>query len=138
MANNNIEQIKQHLFDLNNQIAEMEQKGKAAQTFFDELLSDKLIFRRVSGKVIGKNGEESFMGGLEKPSPFTSRQTEDVSVTLLDDDHALVTLIVVGNKKDGSVGWYRNVRLFVHAGDKWVMEFWYNYEISGRSVNEAA
>jgi len=52
-------------------------------------------------------------------------------VSLLDD-RALVTLILVGTRADdGSVHRYRNIRLFSRAADKWILEFWYNYEVTG-------
>ncbi len=31
---------------------------------------------------------------------------------------------------DGSVGRYRNIRLFSRAGHDWILELWYNYEIT--------
>jgi hypothetical protein len=49
---------------------------------------------------------------------------------IVQGDRALVKLIVVGKRNDdGSVHLYRNIRLFSRSGDKWVLEFWYNYEI---------
>lgn len=138
MANNDIELTKQQLIDLNEQIVETEQtisameekEKKAALKFFDELLSDQLIFRRASGAVVGKfEPEGGFMGSLEKASPFKDRVSEDIKVTLIED-RALVTLFVVGTKSDGTVGRYRNIRMFSRFGDDWVLEFWYNYEVT--------
>ena len=116
---------------LNERIGEMEQKqGEEAREFFNTHLSDQLIFRRASGKVVGKSEPDGFMDSFKKPSPFTSRKAEDISVTQLDD-RALVTLIVVGARADDSVGRYRNIRLFSRSGNNWLLELWYNYEITG-------
>ena len=151
MENNNIELTKQQLIDLNQKIAEMEQKiseinqkmgnteqkiseleqkqKEEALEFFASLLSDQFIFRRASGTVVGKSEKDGFLDGLKKPGPFTSRVSEDFSVSLLND-RALVTLFVVGTKSDGTVGRYRNIRMFSRFGKGWVLEFWYNYEVT--------
>ena len=122
---------KQDLENLNREIGEMEQQGPAAFEYFNTLLSDQLIFRRASGKVVGKSEPEGFLDSLKKPSPFVSRVSEEISVTLLDD-RALVTLIVaVARADDSSKHRYRNVRLFSRSGDKWILELWYNYEVIG-------
>jgi hypothetical protein len=119
------------LVRLNERIGEMEQQGgPAAREFFTRHLAHDLVFRRASGKVVGKFGPEGFIEGLEN-NPFKSRVIDDISVSLLGH-RALVTLIVVGTRKDdGSVHRYRNVRLFSHRGGLWVLEVWYNYEIPG-------
>lgn len=130
MSINEVELTKQRLSDLNERIGNMEQEqGEESYEFFQALLSDQLIFRRASGKIVGKSELEGFLDSLKKPSPFTSRMSEEISVTLLDD-RALVTLIVVGTRADGSIGRYRNIRLFYRSGDDWLLELWYNYEIS--------
>jgi uncharacterized protein DUF4440 len=130
MAINDVEWTKQTLVDLSKRIGEMEQEqGEDAHKFFNAHLSDQLIFRRASGKVVGKSEPEGFLDSLKKPSPFTSRVSEDISVVLIAD-RALVTLIVVGARADGSVGRYRNIRLFSRSGDDWILELWYNYEIT--------
>lgn len=124
----------QGLVELNNRVAEMEQtQGSEALDFFKIHLSDQLIFRRANGKVVGKSEPEGFLDGLKKPGPFTSRRAEDIVVTLLDD-RALVTLVVVGTRADRSVGRYRNIRLFSRSGKDWVMEFWYNYELTSSFI----
>ena len=120
----------EELETLNKQIAEMEQKGVEALAFFNALLSDQLIFRRANGKIVGKWDSEGFLANL-KNNPFSSRCPEDISVTLLDD-RALVTLIIVGTRADdGSVHRYRNIRLFSKQGNDWILELWYNYELTG-------
>lgn len=55
------------------------------------------------------------MKSLEEPNPFTSRQAEDISVTVLGE-RALVTLIVRTSKADGTENHYRNIRLFSKQG----------------------
>jgi hypothetical protein len=121
-------EIQQTLVDLNEQFAHEEQQGAAARDFFQQYLSEQLVFRRANGKVVGKGGLEGFLEGL-KSNPFKSRVPKDISVSLLDD-RALVTLIIVGTlKDDGSVHRYRNIRLFSRANDRWILELWYNYEI---------
>jgi hypothetical protein len=110
-------EIRQALVELNEQLAYKEQQGDAARSFFEQHLSDQLIFRRANGKVVGKSGPDGFLEGL-KSNPFKSRVPEDISVSLLDD-RALVTLIIAGERKDdGSIHRYRNIRLFLHAGDR--------------------
>lgn len=116
---------------LNRKIAEMEQEGgEAGRRFFDALLSDELVFRRVSGKTVGKAGSDGFMAGLSK-NPFVSRRSEDLSVVQVGD-RALVTLVVVAaHADDASIHRYRNIRLFSRRANAWMLEFWYNYEITG-------
>ncbi len=93
MAINDVELTTKHLVDLNKRIGEMEQKqDEEAHLFFNAHLSDQLIFRRASGTVVGKSAPEGFLDSLKRPSPFTSRMSEDISVTLLDN-RALVMLI---------------------------------------------
>src|SRR5262245_30418185 len=86
------------LAELNQQIGQKEQEGEAAKDYFQTHLSDQLIFRRANGKIVGKTGPGGFLDGL-KSNPFTSRVSEDISVSLIGD-RALVTLIVVGTRKD--------------------------------------
>jgi len=130
MAINGVELTKQNLVALNERIGELEQKpGEEAHLFFNAHLSDQLIFRRASGKVVGKSEPEGFLDSLKKPSPFTSRVSEDISVAL-HNNRALVTLIVVCTRADLSVARYRNIRLFSRSGDDWILELWYNYEVT--------
>lgn len=125
----NANSIEKYLSTLNEESVEVEQAGgDEARKYFEKLLSDHLIFRRATGKVVGK---AEFIEGLKKSSPFSSRSSGIVSVTPLND-RALVTLIVVATRADdGSVHHYRNIRLFSRSGQDWLMELWYNYEITG-------
>lgn len=131
--------IEADLIALNEESVKLEQIGaqdtehraKEVEDFFEAHLSDQLIFRRANGSVVGKRGRgaEGFMEGLRKENPFESRVPEDVVVSPVGD-RAMVSLIIVASKKsDKSVHRYRNIRLFSHVGGRWIMEFWYNYEI---------
>jgi lipoprotein NlpI len=128
MTNDNNEPLIQKLIDLNTEISNMEQQGSAATNYFTNLLSDELIFRRASGKVDNK---DKFIEKLKEPIPFISRHAEDVVVELIDDTRALVRLIVTTKKADGSKQRFRNIRMFSRSGENFILEFWYNYEITG-------
>jgi hypothetical protein len=119
------------LVALSHRFAEMEQQGgPEAVRFFGAHLSPNLVFRRASGKVASKFGEQGFLEGLAN-NPFQSRVVEGVAATQ-DGDRALVTLVIVGKRKDDdSVHRYRNIQVFSRSGDKWILECWYNYEIPG-------
>lgn len=123
-------ELNTSLIELNKQIAQEEQRGEGGYDFFQSHLSDQLIFRRANSNVVGKFGPEGFMEGLRN-NPFAARVPEGINVNLLGD-RALVTLVIVGTRKDdGSVHRYRNIRLFSRQGDQWILELWYNYEITG-------
>jgi hypothetical protein len=131
MAIDDEEGTKRSLTELNQEMVQMEQQAEAgleaAQRYFRARLSDQLVFRRADGTIIRKTG---FLDGL-KNNPFQKRDPENVSVSL-QGERALVTLIVVGKRKDDkSEHRYCNIRLFSRFGNEWVMEFWYNYEITG-------
>jgi hypothetical protein len=128
--------IETDLIALNKKSVEMEQAGadepraEQVRRFFDTLLSDQLVFRRASGKIVGKSGDEGFLEGL-KNNPFKSRVPEDIVVKVLDD-RVLVTLIIAATRKDDdSLHRYRNIRLFSRVKDRWTLELWYNYEVTG-------
>lgn len=112
---------------LNEAIAVKEQQrdGKAKE-WFATLLSDQLVFRRANGVVVDKH---EFLKSLEQMNPFTSRQTGNITVTMLGEK-ALVTLIVRTTKADGVENRYRNIRLFSKQGSDWRLELWYNYELT--------
>jgi hypothetical protein len=127
VSNENADQVKAALRELNQQFGNEEQRGEDGKPFFELHLSNRLLFRRASGKVVGKT---EFLGGLAN-NPFESRTTEEISVHV-DGDRALVTLIVVGTlKADKSVHRYRNVRFFTQEGNRWLLDAWYNYEVTG-------
>lgn len=118
------------LVSLSTRIGEMEQQGADAAKFFAEHLSDDLVFRRASGKVVGKSGPEGFIQGL-KNNPFKSRVAEDITVHPVGN-RALATLVVVDTRRDDeSAHRYRNIRLFSRQDSRRILECWYNYEITG-------
>jgi hypothetical protein len=41
-------------------------------------------------------------------------------------------LIVVGTAADDTEKRYRNIRLFWRNGERFVLEFWYNYELTSQ------
>jgi hypothetical protein len=127
MTNDNNEYLTQKLIALNEEIGNMEQQGSAATDYFTNLLADELIFRRANGKVDNK---DKFIEKLQEPSPFISRHAEDIVVELIDDRHALVRLIVTTTKADGSKQSFRNIRSFSRSGEDFILEFWYNYELT--------
>lgn len=117
-----------NLQELNLKIAEAENQ-KDAQ-FFANLLSEKLLFRRANGAVIGK---AEFLEDLQKPNPFTERVAGSIEV--IEDPavsgRALVTLIVRTSKADGAKQYFRNIRFFTRTAAGWELDAWYNYEITG-------
>jgi uncharacterized protein DUF4440 len=122
--------MQQHSIDherdlvaLNTNIAAWEQARDAVSIArLDECLSPDLVFRRADGRVVDK---AAFMAGLHDESPFTERESHHVSAAIVRD-RAVVTVIVAAKRKDGAVGWYRNVRLFFRRDGRWLMEAWFN------------
>jgi hypothetical protein len=93
----------------------------------DEILSPHMVFRRADKTVVGKT---EFMDALSGPSPFASRESR---IVVLDvrGDRALGTVIVTTAKEDGSVNHYRNIRWFGRRDDRWLLEYWFNDDITG-------
>jgi hypothetical protein len=121
---------------LNIQIVQLEQqRDDLAKDFFRRHLSERLVFHRADGSVVGKGGvpgQKGFLESLDGPSPFSRREPEDIDVTPLGE-RAVVSLIVVGTRQDdGSVHRYRNIRFFTREGEDWLLDSWYNFEITGR------
>lgn len=122
-----IDHITATLVELNRQLSAEEQRGEDGKPFLQSHLSDSLLFRRANGRVVGKT---EFLAGMGA-NPFSSRTTEDIAVHVIAD-RALVTLIVVGTgKDDGSVHRYRNARFFTREGGAWLLDAWYNFEVTG-------
>jgi hypothetical protein len=69
------------------------------------------------------------MAALKGPSPFASRESRNVAVSI-SRDRALVTLTVIGTKKGGTRGAYRNVRIFFRREGQWSLEFWFNDDLT--------
>src|SRR5262249_38069014 len=120
MAADDLDAMKRQLAELNVAIGEMEQtSGEEAAAYFNDCLSNQLVFRRASGAVVGKH---VFIDSTKGASAFRWRRSEDISVTFVDYC-ALATLVVVGLlKKDDKVHRYRNLRLFRHTANRWLRE----------------
>ena len=120
-----------HLQELNRKIAEAENQ-KDVQ-FFTNLLSEKLLFRRANGAVIGKAEFLENLQDLQKPNLFTERVAESIDVieNPAVPERALVTLIVRTSKADGAKQYFRNIRFFTRIATGWELDAWYNYEITG-------
>jgi hypothetical protein len=104
---------------------------QAIKDFFEQHLSDQLIFRRADSTVAGKC---EFITGLGGGS--NKRTAEEIKRLSADDwqDCAMVTLIVV-TKEESSSGVeierrFRNVRYFKKDDQRWIMHCWYNYELT--------
>ena len=99
------------LVALNQQIAVLEQeRGRTAQHFFTNLLSDQLLLRRANGKVIGK---ADFLQSLQAPSPFTQYNIEQLEIAQLAEGapQAMVTLLMRTEDHYGAARCFRHIRL---------------------------
>ena len=111
---------------LNLQFGEMEQRrDDNAMQFFRRHLSDRLVFRRANGSVLGKAG---FLKGLAGPDPFSSRKSEDVKIQMLDERAVASLIVVATDRGDGSTRRYRNIRFFTLQEGIWRVDSWYNFE----------
>lgn len=114
------------LIELNRAVADLEQRRDAdAVGQLNSLISPDLIFRRATGQVVSKS---QFMHDLQEPSPFASRESEDIHVDVIGS-RALVTLTVVTTKQDGAFAHFRNVRVFFRHGEAWSLEVWFNEKL---------
>jgi Domain of unknown function (DUF4440) len=112
---------------MNLKIAEWEQRRDAdAVEQLDSTIAESLVFRRADGNVVGK---AEFMQALQGPSPFLERSSRDVSVQVRGD-RAFVVLTVVATKPDASTGFYRNVRVFFRHDPTWLLEAWFNDDVT--------
>jgi Domain of unknown function (DUF4440) len=115
------------LTELNIDIAQWEQRrDEDAIQRLDGCLSEELVFRRADRTIVDK---AAFMHALKGPSPFASRESRNVALTI-SRDRAVVILTVIGTRKDGTRGVYRNVRVFFRREDGWRMELWFNDDMT--------
>jgi hypothetical protein len=115
------------LRSINLDVATWEQARDAeARGKLDELLSPQLLFRRADGTVVGK---KEFMDALAGPSPFATRASRSVVVEPRGD-RAVCTLIVTTTKEAGPVNHYRNIRWFARTEDRWLLEYWFNDDVT--------
>ena len=116
------------LIELNQKIAVLEQqRGSTAQRFFTRLLSDKLLFRRANGKVVGKEG---FLHSLQAPSPFTQYSVEQMEIVQLAEveNRVMITLLMRTEDHYAAARCFRHIRFFTQIKAGWRLEFWYVYE----------
>jgi len=69
------------------------------------------------------------MDALSGPSPFSARASRDVVVEVRGD-RAVSTLIVETTKEDGALNHYRNIRWFARVEDRWLLESWFNDDVT--------
>ena len=74
-------------------------------------------------------GKKEFMDALSGPSPFATRVSRNVVVELRGD-RAVCTLVVTTTREDGPVSHYRNIRWFARGDDRWLLEYWFNDDIT--------
>ena len=120
--------MKTNLHELNVKIAAAEDDKDSK--FFTGLLSENLLFRRANGEVVGK---QKFLDDLQDPNkPKLKRKVEEIQVVPISEaeNKALVTLIVRTIDEKSVKKRYRNIRLFTRIEAEWIMEFWYNYELT--------
>jgi hypothetical protein len=114
------------LIKLNQAFGEAEKKRDAA--FFEKHLSDDLVFRRASGKIVGK---AQFLAGLQNPGLIYHRistEIEDVSAAN-DESSATVKAIVaveMTNEGKNIAGSFANFRIFKNENGVWKLIAWYN------------
>ena len=115
------------LRSINLEIAAWEQARDVEATGkLDGVLSPQLLFRRADASVVGK---QEFMDALSGPSPFSARASRDVVVEVRGD-RAVSTLIVETTKEDGALNHYRNIRWFARVEDRWLLESWFNDDVT--------
>src|SRR5262249_38771400 len=110
---------ERELIDLNINLVIWEQRrNNNDRASLNQYLSSELVFRRADKTIVDKT---EFMRTLDGDNRFTMREAQDVSVTITGD-RALVTLIIIGHKTDGTKGIYRNIRVFFRRENRWRLE----------------
>jgi hypothetical protein len=119
----------QELIRLNIKIGESEKDKDIA--FFENYLSDDLLFVRVSGKTNSKN---EFIEALKNQNLIYHQiDTHVVKVIVANDGKkAFVKAIVkavINNEGKEINGFYMNNRFFELKGKEWILTNWHNYEL---------
>jgi hypothetical protein len=114
----------QKLVDINLQIAQSEQSQDIV--FFQNLLSENLIFSRANGSVINK---AQFLDNLTKPSPFKSRESDVLSINFDEAKQNAVCVVTVKTTNDTGVKSYQNIRFFSCENNQWQLYAWFNQAI---------
>jgi catechol 2,3-dioxygenase-like lactoylglutathione lyase family enzyme len=110
------------LRSINLEIGAAEQRHDVG--FLDDVLHDDLIFRRADGKIVTK---EQYLAAVPKRQYRTLES--DVAELHITKDSALATVLVrAEGTANGTAfkGTYRNVRVFVSEGERWVCTVWVN------------
>ena len=121
----NDEDSKTFLRELNERLGQEEKAGN--DKFFDDYLSDYLVFRRARGKIVGKR---EFRKGLD-PNQFEELKTH-VDHVDVQGESAVVDVTVTSKRKgEEKAGRYRNIRVFrrVEGPEEWELIAWVNTEI---------
>ncbi len=118
--------VEKELIELNMRIGEAEKQRD--EDFLKRVLSDDLIFRRASGKIVNK---QEYLESLKNPAnTFDYLYSEDVK-PIVYEGVAVVSLRVRAKGKRGPdtfEGNFRNIRLFVE-NQEWQCAVWFNTTI---------
>lgn len=127
----NQEAAKATLSELNKRIGEAE-KSRDDQ-FMADILSEKLVFRRMSGISVYKT---CYLESLTNPAnTYDQLDVSEIEVQIFQDV-AVVTLCVQASGQKGErpfSGRFRNIRIFMKEADAphgWRCHMWFNTKIS--------
>lgn len=126
-----IEARRQDLVSLTQRILKAEQAGASSDVaYLTTVLSDDLVFRRADKTVVDK---ATFLQNVASAAQkLTDREAFDIEVTVVGKA-ALVTLMVFAHANiDGQrrPRIFKNIRFFVDRGSGWLLEHWYNEELT--------
>jgi hypothetical protein len=111
------------------------EKSRDAE-FFEELLAEKLTFRRANGAIVDK---ATFLRDLLNPeNTYHMLESEAISVMFYEGVAVLTLLVRAKGIRDSEpfAGVYRNIRIFVHEPDKkkqpqpLQLHAWFNVRVS--------
>ncbi len=109
------------LKQLNKKFGEAEKNKENA--FFDKHLSDDLLFRRASGKIVSK---EEFLADLQNQSlNYHHIKTDVKEISISKDESKAVVKAIVFVKMENE-GYFTNLRFFQKQNDTWMLTAWYN------------
>ena len=93
-----------------------EELGQESRNYFEKLLLDSFVFRRVNGKTVNK---EEYLDGLGPQGRVFVPPGVDV---INFGDMAVASLVIgIGEAK------YRNIRIFIRDNDgDWKLQMWCN------------
>ena len=99
-----------------------------AVTSLERILHERLVFRRASGKIVGK---QEYLGALPNTT-YTVLESTDVEEMHEGNEVAVwaVNVRAKGLTADGNFsGIFRNVRMFVLQDERWQLLAWANTKI---------